>query len=99
MQFISRSNIPLASNCFGPAHCTADDFTDWAESSGIEGALLEEVHQRRADASCKALFVIQLLDQLRLEGHRTLIFSQSRVMLDILQVRHTTQALAAGAKH
>jgi hypothetical protein len=39
-----------------------------------------------ADASCKTAFVIALLDELVTKGHRVLVFSQSRVMLDILQV-------------
>lgn len=64
-----------------------EDFGDWAATSGIEGPLLAELQQRGADASCKTLFTLQLLDQLVAEGHRTLIFSQSRVMLDILQAR------------
>ena len=38
-----------------------------------------------AEASCKTVFVLALLDNLVAEGHRTLVFSQSRVMLDILQ--------------
>ena len=38
-----------------------------------------------AEASCKTAFVLSLLAELIAEGHRTLIFSQSRVMLDILQ--------------
>ena len=37
------------------------------------------------DTSCKTAFVMTLLPELVAKGHRTLIFSQSRVMLDILQ--------------
>ena len=37
------------------------------------------------DSSCKTMFVIALLEELIEAGHRALIFSQSRVMLDILQ--------------
>ncbi|KAA6429139.1 MAG: hypothetical protein FRX49_00535 [Trebouxia sp. A1-2] len=37
------------------------------------------------DTSCKTAFVMSLLAELVAKGHRTLIFSQSRVMLDILQ--------------
>lgn len=37
------------------------------------------------DSSCKTMFVIALLKELIEAGHRALIFSQSRVMLDILQ--------------
>ena len=35
--------------------------------------------------SGKMQFLVQLLAQLRREGHRTLIFSQSRKMLDVIQ--------------
>ena len=37
------------------------------------------------DTSCKTAFIMRLLAELVAKGHRTLIFSQSRVMLDILQ--------------
>jgi SNF2 family DNA or RNA helicase len=39
-----------------------------------------------AQSSCKTAFVLELLQELAAKGHRTLVFSQSRVMLDILQV-------------
>ena len=35
--------------------------------------------------SGKLVFLIKLLDQLKVEGHRCLVFSQSRKMLDIMQ--------------
>ena len=35
--------------------------------------------------SGKLVFLVQLLQQLNSEGHRTLVFSQSRKMLDIIQ--------------
>ncbi|XP_038058939.1 DNA excision repair protein ERCC-6-like [Patiria miniata] len=35
--------------------------------------------------SCKLQFLIRLLTNLRQEGHRTLVFSQSRKMLDIIE--------------
>ena len=37
-----------------------------------------------AVSSCKSQFVGALIKQLSAAGHRTLIFSQSRIMLDIL---------------
>ncbi len=43
------------------------------------------------DTSCKTVFVMGLLAELVAKGHRTLIFSQSRVMLDILQAAITEQ--------
>ena len=35
--------------------------------------------------SGKLVFLIKLLDQLKVEGHRCLVFSQSRKILDIMQ--------------
>lgn len=35
--------------------------------------------------SGKLVFLVQLLQRLKSEGHRTLVFSQSRKMLDIIQ--------------
>ena len=58
-----------------------------AQASLFEDKLLEEIERKGADASCKSAFVLGLLDRLAADGHRTLIFSQSRVMLDILEVR------------
>jgi hypothetical protein len=52
----------------------------------LQRALLGEVVCKEAGASCKSNFVLRLLDSLAAAGHRTLVFSQSRVMLDILQV-------------
>ncbi len=37
-----------------------------------------------ASASCKTRFVLALVDELVGSGHRVLVFSQSRLMLDIL---------------
>ncbi|KAJ9526199.1 hypothetical protein QJQ45_009666 [Haematococcus lacustris] len=51
----------------------------------VAAQLMKEMRSKGAAASCKTLFVLALLDRLVAEGHRTLIFSQSRVMLDILQ--------------
>lgn len=52
----------------------------------LEHKLLSDVGARGTESSCKSLFVAALLDELVAKGHRTLVFSQSRVMLDILQV-------------
>ena len=46
------------------------------------------------DTSCKTAFVMSLLAELVAKGHRTLIFSQSRVMLDILQAAIVEQSYA-----
>ena len=35
--------------------------------------------------SGKMMFLVSLLDNLKVEGHRSLVFSQSRKMLDIIQ--------------
>ena len=37
------------------------------------------------EESGKMVFLVELLDNLRSEGHRTLVFSQSRKILDIIQ--------------
>eukprot|EP00955_Chlamydomonas_euryale_P003005 31732-Chlamydomonas_euryale.AAC.1 len=47
----------------------------------------QEIERQGAAASCKTVFVLKLLEQLHATGHRTLVFSQSRVMLDIIEVR------------
>jgi SNF2 family DNA or RNA helicase len=59
-----------------------------AGGEDLEHKLLSDVAARGTESSCKSLFVAALLDELVAKGHRTLVFSQSRVMLDILQVRH-----------
>lgn len=72
----------------------SEEFKTWVAASdgpgggGIQARLLDPVHGARGpEASCKSIFVRVLLDRLVASGHRTLVFSQSRVMLDILQVR------------
>ena len=40
---------------------------------------------QEVSASCKSAFCIALLQRLRAGGHRTLVFSQSLVMLDVLE--------------
>lgn len=57
-----------------------------AGGEDLEHKLLSDVGARGTESSCKSLFVAALLDELVAKGHRTLVFSQSRVMLDILQV-------------
>eukprot|EP00887_Chlorella_sp_A99_P003096 scaffold9.g3096.t1 len=44
-----------------------------------------QVHRTGFEASCKTAFIMGLLPRLVADGHRTLIFSQSRVMLNILE--------------
>lgn len=39
-----------------------------------------------AHLSCKSMFVAALIRELHQHGHRTLVFSQSRVMLDIMNL-------------
>ena len=45
--------------------------------------------------SCKMVFLVTLLENLRTEGHRCLVFSQSRKMLDIIQrvITHVVRKL------
>lgn len=44
--------------------------------------------------SCKSIFVAALVQELHSKGHRTLIFSQSRVMLDIMGTELSRMELA-----
>ena len=55
-------------------------------SASLHAELARELEQRGAEASCKSAFVLALLGRLAAAGHRTLIFSQSKVMLSILEV-------------
>jgi hypothetical protein len=61
-------------------------WAEWDEGTSIEEQLMADLQQRGASASCKTQFVMALLVELVAGGHRTLVFSQSRVMLDILEV-------------
>jgi SNF2 family DNA or RNA helicase len=67
----------------------------WAAAEGLEDRLLDGIKTKGPEASCKALFVADLLKGLVAGGHRTLVFSQSRVMLDILQVNAVLLACCA----
>lgn len=58
-----------------------DDMRNSAEWKTV----LDELHTSEVDASCKSLFVLTLLEFLIAEDHRTLVFSQSKVMLNILE--------------
>lgn len=51
-----------------------------ARGGGAATSVPQEV-----SASCKSAFCIALLQRLRAGGHRTLVFSQSLVMLDVLE--------------
>lgn len=46
---------------------------------------------RLLEASCKTAFTLSLLQRLSDEGHRTLVFSQSRKLLDIVEAELTSQ--------
>ncbi|KAL4444622.1 hypothetical protein ABPG77_002439 [Micractinium sp. CCAP 211/92] len=78
---------PPAARAGKPAVVGADGEEDWNlwASAELEQKLLDEVHTTGFAASCKTVFVMALLKNLVEEGHRTLIFSQSRVMLNILE--------------
>jgi len=63
-----------------------DSSANWeVEGKDIQALLLEAVQKRGAESSCKTQFAVSLIRQLTEEGHRTLVFSQSRIMLNILQ--------------
>lgn len=79
----ARAEVAASLNTF------SEEFLTWASAGGgedLEKKLLADVGARGTESSCKSLFVTALLDELVAKGHRTLVFSQSRVMLDILQV-------------
>ncbi|GFR41048.1 hypothetical protein Agub_g1691 [Astrephomene gubernaculifera] len=68
---------------------------EWlGDGEALAGELARELERRGADASCKTAFVLALLEQLHAEGHRTLIFSQSKVMLSILEAGVKTMKMA-----
>lgn len=79
------------SSLFPPSSSSSALPPEWQQ---LDGAKLDELlqqlpQQRAAEVSCKSAFVLALLERLTAEGHRTLIFSQSKVMLNILEVRVT----------
>ncbi|KAJ0603267.1 putative P-loop containing nucleoside triphosphate hydrolase [Helianthus annuus] len=45
-----------------------------------------DIRDNRDVLSCKISFIMSLLDNLIPEGHNVLIFSQTRQMLDLVQV-------------
>ncbi|GIL42937.1 hypothetical protein Vafri_760 [Volvox africanus] len=55
------------------------------DGGGLHTELARQLEQRGAEASCKTVFILSLLERLHALGHRTLIFSQSKVMLNILE--------------
>eukprot|EP00898_Chlorokybus_atmophyticus_P003685 jgi/Chlat1/4317/Chrsp29S04475 len=79
--------------CDHPALMTrraAEDIAEGAEGEWEDAAeVVAEANSADVDAgtdsSCKTAFVALLLEELRRQGHRTLLFSQSRKMLDIVQ--------------
>ena len=65
-------------------HGHIDLFSTEANSK-ISTSIFQKLHSPELDASCKTTFVLTLLDTLVKEGHKTLVFSQSKKMLDILE--------------
>ncbi|KAG2499868.1 hypothetical protein HYH03_002159 [Edaphochlamys debaryana] len=55
------------------------------DQRSLDRELLRELKEAGPDASCKTAFVLALLERLHGAGHRTLVFSQSKVMLSILE--------------
>ncbi|XP_033628161.1 DNA excision repair protein ERCC-6-like isoform X1 [Asterias rubens] len=64
-----------------------DDDTDSTapSKSSASHALNYIPDEKLMEESCKLQFLISLLTNLKREGHRTLVFSQSRKMLDIIE--------------
>ncbi|CAG9465715.1 unnamed protein product [Pedinophyceae sp. YPF-701] len=56
-----------------------------AHRGSLDDAIVDALRETGADASCKTAFVVSLCEELVARGHRTLVFSQSRKMLDILE--------------
>jgi len=54
-------------------------------SGGVEALLSRELSSQGVGASPKTTFCLDLIRELSGQGHRTLVFSQSKVMLDIVQ--------------
>ncbi len=64
--------------------CELDDLresAEWKDAQAKKTGAQSEV----VSASCKTLFVMGLLDRLLRTRHRTLVFSESKVMLNILE--------------
>ncbi|KAK9909741.1 hypothetical protein WJX75_006802 [Coccomyxa subellipsoidea] len=61
-----------------------DTWGNFAEDGCVEQKLLDELATKGTSASCKTRFVLALVNELVGGGHRVLVFSQSRLMLDIL---------------
>lgn len=81
----ARQSSGIADASWGPGDALpAGVWAAWA-GSGSDPDVLNEMHNTGLEASCKTAFVLALLRNLVAEGHRTLVFSQSRVMLDILE--------------
>ena len=82
-----RRATPAASSSSAPSTAPAADNETWLDRAhaAIEARLLAQIQERGADASAKTAFAPALVARLVAQGHRCLLFSQSRAMLDILQ--------------
>jgi SNF2 family DNA or RNA helicase len=77
-----RADLSVDELTEGDAAAAAEMALAIARARGIsigEGSAAKET-------SCKVLFLMELLEDLVWNGHRTLVFSQSKKMLDIIQV-------------
>ncbi|KAK9806042.1 hypothetical protein WJX73_008485 [Symbiochloris irregularis] len=65
----------------------AADLAEWAGEDAVGKKLLADLRSCSGseEKSCKTVFAMTLLQELCEQGERSLVFSQSRVMLDILQ--------------
>ena len=80
----AASNYNTSTNTKSSTNNSTDVWNAWA-GTGMDDRVLEDLHTTGLEASCKTVFVLSLLRSLVSEGHRTLVFSQSRVMLNILE--------------
>lgn len=80
---VQETILEVQANCDDPRRITQSieemrNSTEWKN-------VLKELHTSEVRASCKSIFVLNLLDVLIADDHRTLVFSQSKVMLNILE--------------
>ncbi|KXZ56756.1 hypothetical protein GPECTOR_1g681 [Gonium pectorale] len=62
---------------------------EWlGDGASLHSELTRELERRGADASCKSAFVLALIDRLTAEGHRTLIFSQSKAGVKAARLKY-----------
>jgi len=80
---LAAADALLAEENGAPA-AAAPSYLDLA-AADLEAKLLDAIAARGPAASCKTAFAPALISRLVAQGHRCLLFAQSRVLLDIMQ--------------